>query len=320
MYTSAQFLEKHRTGLGKAAGVGWTIVRAFLVIGLSFILLYPLLYMISMAFRPVEQAYDPAVFWIPKSLTLENFKTAIYYMDYWTSIGNTLAVNVVSAMLQVIVCVFTGYGFARFNFKGKGLLFGLAVFTILLPPQVIIIPMSSSLAYFDFFGLGNIGRLFGSKWTVNLLDTVLSFYLPAAFGAGIKSGLFVFIFRQFFRNLPKELEDAAAIDGCGFFQTFIRVIVPNAIAVAITAVLLSLVWYWNDYYYSSIWLTNTRPISLALSNLSGAFGMDTQNHDPYAVITLMQAGALITIAPILVVFIALQRFFVQGVERVGIVG
>ena len=305
----------------RACGIVLTIGRILLIVGLCFVLLYPLIYMISVAFRPSEEILDPSVVWIPKSLTLDNLRLAWELMEYGESLRNTLAIHIVSSLLQVAVCALTSYGFARFEFKGKKLLFGIVVFSIMIPSQLTIIPLSRNMAFFNFFGLGELAKLFGASGTVNLLDTPLPFYIMAAFGAGIKSGLFIFIFRQFFRSLPKELEEAAAIDGCGFFRIFLRIILPNAVPVCVSAVILSVVWYWNDYYYSSMFVPNFSTVSLALAGLSDRYAaIYNAQLDPYEVVTLLQAGAMLTIIPVLVMYIFLQRKLVQGMERSGLVG
>lgn len=288
----------------RAAAIGWALFRYALLLGLSFIILYPLLYMLTMAFRPAEQIYDPSVIWVPRSLTLDNIRSAWELMDYEKSLVTTLLVNIVSSLLQVFSCAVTGYGFARFRFRGKNLCFMLVVLMVLVPSQITAMPL-----FLTFKALG-------------MLNSYLTFYLPALLGAGIKSGLFIFIFRQFFRGLPKELEDAAAIDGCGFSGCFIRIVVPNAVTVFIMSCLLSVMWYWNDTFTSSMFLTNMKTVTVALSGLSGQATLITggATADPFQIITLMQAGSLLCILPLLLLYLLLQRYFVQGVERSGIVG
>ena len=327
MYSIRSYIEDFRTNpfakkrLAKQTkSVLWVIFRALLLFGLCFVILYPILYMLSMWFRPTEEIYDPSVIWIPKSLVLDNIKSALHYMDYWNVARNSLLINLVSSLFQVATCAVTGYGFARFQFKGKNILFTLALFTIIVPSQLTIIPLSRNFAFFDFFGIGSLTGLFGKELTINLLDTPFTFYLPAIFGAGIRSGLFIFMFRQFFRGMPKELEDAGAIDGCGFFRNFISIMLPNATSIALTAIILSVVWYWNDYYYASMYIPNYGTVSLALTSLSSVFSLDNTVSSPYDTVTLMQAGAILALTPLLVMYIVHQRFFVQGVERSGIVG
>lgn len=312
-------LKKH------AGGWAWALFRTALLFGLSFVLLYPLLYTLSISFRqPVDMA-NPAVIWIPRHFTLDNLKDAYQFMDYTKSFWNTLRLGLVSSALQVASCSLVGYGFARFRFKFKGLAFGLVIFTIIIPPQVVYVPTYLMFKNFDILGiLGLAGRLTGQNLTINLLNSPLTLYLPALFGVGIRSGLFIYIFRQFYRNLPRELEDAAYIDGCGHMKTFLRIIVPNAKAAFLTVILFSIVWYWNDYYYVSMYFSNVKTVSTALAGLMDAFTTDVNfeamRTDPYMITTRLQAGCLLVITPMLVMYMALQKYFTEGIERTGLVG
>ncbi len=311
------------TALYKMAGNGWKLFRGFLLFGLGFVLLYPILYTVVMAFRPPEDIYDPTVIWISNSLTMENLNLAMELMDYGNTVKNTLFVNIGSSILQVLTCSTAGYAFARFHFKGKGLLFGVVLFTIIVPPQIISTPSYVNFQFFDFFGVGALVKvLSGVDISVSLIDTVWAFYLPALLGAGIKAGLFVFLFRQFYRGLPVELEDAAAIDGCGFLACYVRIMVPNSVSVIITSLILSAAWYWNDYYTSALYINAMNTVTPSLMNLETAskmvFGMDQS--DPYKIITLMQAGCLLTILPLILAYVVLQRFLVKGFANSGIVG
>ncbi len=293
------------------------LFRYALLIGLAFIILYPLFYIVSMAFREARDILDPSVTWIPRHFTMQNIIDAFEAMRYPQALWNTISISVVSSLLQLCSCAVVGYGFARFRFKGKSLFFGLVLLTIIIPPQIIFIPTYLMYSHYDFFGLTT--ALFGEQAYVNLIDTNWTMYLPAALGVGIRSGLFIFIFRQFFRGLPKELEDAAYVDGCGHVRTFLRVIVPNAGGAFLTVFLFSLVWYWNDYYYMSMYFNKTQNISIALQgltrNLSDLLMQNTNETSVRA-----QAGCLLTILPLLIVFIFLQKYFTEGLERTGIVG
>ncbi len=303
----------------------WALFRLALLFGLSFVLLYPLIYMVSIAFRqPIDMA-NPAVIWIPRHITADNIKDAFTFMDYPKSLWNTVRLGLVSSLLQVISCSLVGYGFARFDFKLKGLAFALVIFTIVVPPQVVYVPTYMMYKQFDIFGIMKlIGTVIGQDIRINLLDSSLTLYLPAMFGVGIRSGLFIYIFRQFYRNLPRELEDAAYIDGCGHFQTFLKIIVPNAKAAFLTVILFSIVWYWNDYYYISMYFSNVKTVSTALAGLMDAFTTDVSfeaiRTDPYMITTRLQAGCLLTILPMLLLYILLQKHFTEGIERTGLVG
>ena len=287
----------------------WSIVRAVLLIGLSFIILYPLIYMVSIAFRPLDELFDPSVVWIPKHLTLKNIKFAMEKMNMLKPVGtenslfNSVVVNLLSALLQVASTAFVGYGFARFEFKLRGFLFGVVIFTMVVPVNSIIIP------------------LFLNYRNLHLLDSYFAFYIPAILGQGLRSGLFIFIFRQFFKGMPKEFEDAASVDGCGGLRTFLQIFVPNAGPAFLTSFLFSIVWYWNDYYYSSMFFPTKQTVSLALAGLRNLLSTDaTVGRDPYQLLISLQAGSFLVCIPLLLMYMFLQRYFVQSIERTGIVG
>ena len=287
----------------------WSIVRAVLLIGLSFIILYPLIYMVSIAFRPLDELFDPSVVWIPKHLTLKNIKFAMEKMNMLKPVGtenslfNSVVVNLLSALLQVASTALVGYGFARFEFKLRGFLFGVVIFTMVVPVNSIIIP------------------LFLNYRNLHLLDSYFAFYIPAILGQGIRSGLFIFIFRQFFKGMPKEFEDAASVDGCGGLRTFLQIFVPNAGPAFLTSFLFSIVWYWNDYYYSSMFFPTKQTVSLALAGLRNLLSTDaTVGRDPYQLLISLQAGSFLVCIPLLLMYMFLQRYFVQSIERTGIVG
>lgn len=292
----------------------WSVFRFVILFGLGFVIMYPLLYMISCAFRERGDMTDPTVMWIPRHLTLNILKETFDVMDFRNTLKTTLILNVGCACVQVISCAVTGYGFARFRFKGKNLLFIIVIMMILVPPQVISLPLYT---LFRNFGIGD--------FSVNLIDNMLTMYLPAMTGNGIRAGLMILIFRQFFRGLPKELEDAAYIDGCGPFRTFVQVMAPNAASSFLTVFIFSIVWYWNDYYVSSTFFTNPKTVALMLQNLDTElklrlFKSATVEISPREQIVWKEAGCLLSITPILVLYVCLQKYFTEGIERSGLVG
>ncbi len=292
----------------------WPFFRFVILFGLGFVIMYPLIYMVSCTFRERSDMNDPTVMWIPRHYTLNIIKETIQAMDFWKTLRTTLVLNIGCSLVQVISCAITGYGFARFKFKGKNLLFGIVIMMILVPTQVISLPLYVQFRYFGIRGL----------FTVNLIDNMLTMYLPALTANGIRSGLMILIFRQFFKGLPRELEDAAYIDGCGPFKTFIRVMVPNAASSFLTVFLFSVVWYWNDYYVSTTFFTNTKTVALMLTNLDSElkirlFNDPTVQISPREEIVWKEAGCLLSIAPILVMYTFLQKYFTEGIERSGLV-
>ncbi len=304
----------------KIIGAVWPIFRFLILFGLGFVILYPIIFMLSTAFRPYDQMSDPSIIWLPKSFTLQNIQETFDIMKFDTTVLNTVRLNLVASLLQVVTCSLTGYGFARFNFKGKSILFAMVIAMILVPPQIITIPMYLQYAFFDLFGLI---PLFNGGDTITLINSGWTMYLPAMFANGIRAGLFILIFRQFFRGLPKELEDAAYLDGCGPLKTFIKVMIPNAKTSYLTVFLFSIVWYWNDFYVSSSFFTRNDTVALMLKNLSSELTSQLFNNQTpgiRAMIVWLESGCLLTIAPILIMYIFLQRYFIEGIERSGIVG
>ncbi|MDE5936068.1 MAG: carbohydrate ABC transporter permease [Ruminococcus sp.] len=292
----------------------WAFFRFLIISGIGFIVLYPLIYMVSCAFRDKIDMTDPTVVWIPRHPTLAVIQETIKAMDFWNTLESTLVLNIGCSFVQVLSCSITGYGFARFKFRGRNLLFAVVVIMIIVPPQVISLPLYS---LFRHFGIG--------AFSVNLIDSMLAMYLPAITGNGIRSGLMILIFRQFFKGLPKEFEDAAYIDGCGAFRTFVQIIIPNASSAFLTVFLFSVVFYWNDYYVSSAFFTDTKTVALMLKNLDTElklrlFDSISAEIDPREQIVWKQAGCLISITPVLIMYIFLQKYFTEGIEHSGIIG
>lgn len=291
----------------------WGFFRFVILFGLGFIILYPLIYMISCAFRGRADMNDPTVMWLPRHYTLDIIKETWRAMDMGSTLKTTLFLNIGCSLVQVMSCAVTGYGFARFNFRGKKLLFGIVIMMILVPPQLISLPLYTQ---FRFFGIKGV-------FSVNLIDSMLTMYLPAMTANGIRSGLMILIFRQFFRGLPKELEDAACIDGCGPFMTFIRVMIPNAASAFLTVFLFSVVWYWNDYYVSTAFFTNTQTVATVLHDLDtrlsrALYGDAKIKASARELIVWKEAGCLMSILPILIMYIFLQNHFTEGIERSGL--
>jgi multiple sugar transport system permease protein len=308
--------------LGKSSAIAIKFLRFYLLLGVCFVLLYPLLYMLSNAFRPFSELSDPGVIWIPKQFTMDNFRIAFDALSYRVSALNTARISIVSALLQLISCSLIGYGLARYRFAERGLIFALALFTIIVPPQTIILSTFLNFRFFDYLGLEPILRLVFPNLKESILDTAWTFYLPAITGTGIRSGLFIFIFRQFFKGLPKELEYSAKIDGCGAYSTYFRVMLPNSGAVIITVFLFSVVWYWNDYYAPALLLSNNFPLSVALSRIRSALqlmNVAEENVSADQVRVYLQAASLLYILPMLVLYIFTQRYFTESIERTGLV-
>jgi multiple sugar transport system permease protein len=299
----------------------WAFVRFILIVGLSFVILYPILKKISTAIKDRTDLYSPIVVWIPENLSLDNFMYAIRTMDYWNTLLNTSFLASMTTVLTACSCALAGYGFARLKFKGSNLLFACVILTILVPPTTILIPMYLNLKDFTLLGLI---PLFNGGRSVNLLNTYWPFILTSIFGISYKAGLFIFIFRQFFRGIPKEVEEAAYVDGANVTRTFTWIMLPNAIPAILTVCLFSFVWQWNDSFFTTTYLTSAKVMSTQLSslpfNLQIALSGTAGRQDPFYLDMVQDTGTLLAILPLILIYLFVQRYFVESVERTGVVG
>ena len=233
---------------------------------------------------------------------------------------NSGILAVTCTVLSVFVCSLAGYGFACFQFRENRLLFLVVILTILIPPQLTGLPNYVLFSSFDFFGL--FRAITGHATNLNLLNNMGVMMLMAALGQGLRAGLFIFIFRQYYKGVPNELEQAAVIDGCGYTATYFRIMLPNAGGPIRICTLFSLVWYWSDYYTLSTYLPDVRIVSSVLgdmrSSLQHILAQDAL--DPYKIITIEQAACIASVLPLLLLFLIVQKTFARSVETTGLVG
>ncbi len=285
----------------------WPVFRALILAGLCFVILYPHIFMISCAFRERNDMNDPTVMWIPRHFTLDAIKETARAMDLGNTLVNTLFINIGCSFCQIFTTAVTRYGFARVQFKGKKILFAVVILMILVPPQVILLPQ------YDLFK------------ALGVINTAWTMYLPAMTANGIRAGIMIFIFRQFFRGLPKELEDAACLDGCGPFRTFLVIMMPNALSSFLTVFLFAVVWYWNDYYVCNAFFSSNRTLALTIKNIQPVLNAALFNDASLRVsareyVVWTQAACLMSISPMLLMYVFLQKHFTEGIERSGLVG
>ena len=301
----------------KALSVVAMIARYIFLLLIGYVVLFQLFYMVSYAFRPDEQLYDPAVVWLPRTWTLENFGSAFLALEYGKSLMTTVTYLMVSAVLEIVSCALVAYGLARFKFPEQKLIFALVLLTILVPPQMLSVASYVQFSRLDFLGiLKLINWITGESFRIKAIDTVWSFWLPSLFGVGIRSGLFIFIYRQFFTSLPRELEEAAWIDGAGSVRTFTNIIVPSSGSAVLTVSIFSILWHWNDYYQSSMYIESGKTLNLALDRMTSALKELDQKNTP----NLQMAACFLVILPVLILYMIAQRWFIRSIERSGIVG
>ena len=278
----------------------WKLVRAVILLGLCYIILYPFFIKVVNAFKTYSDFIDPTVRFLPKTFTWGNVRHVVKEMSYWSALQNTLLISVALGALQTLVCAVVGYGFARFQFKGRNLCFFLVIFSLIVPSQTILLPL-----YLKFKAFLGVFKLIGTAWPLVILSMT---------GLGIKNGLYIFMFRQFFRNMPKELEEASYLDGCGTLRTFTKIMLPAATAVMTTVFLLALAWQWTDTVFSPLFLDEVNILSKNVSALAQSAGK------PIEVANYVNIGAVLAVLPIALIYIVLQKFFVESIDRAGIVG
>lgn len=301
------------------------IIRWAFLLSISYILLYPMIYMISSAFRDAQDFVDPTVVWVPKNFSVNNFVIAFKALDYLKTFWNTFRMEIISAFIEIVMCSITAYGLARFDFKEKKLLMGMLIVTILVPTQMIMLPLMVNMHYLDVFGiLGFISEKIGTELRPNLLNTAWAFYVPSIFAVGLKAGLFTYMYVQFFKGLPKELEEAASIDGAGPVKTFLTIVVPSSGTIFLTVTIFSIIWHWNDVYLSGLFLSQDYPLSVQLSRIFTILGsgIDGVKYGSYsrATVGIVMAACLLVILPMLIMYCILQKQFIKSIDRVGIVG
>jgi multiple sugar transport system permease protein len=310
-----------------AGNITYKFFRAILLFGLCFLILQPLLDKVSVSFMEEQDLYDATVISIPRHFSVSNYIVAGELLKYWPSLFKTLGIMLVSAVLQIGACTLAAYGFARYKFPLKNLLFMCVMLIIVVPPQTI---MSSLYLNFQFFDIFGIFRLIRGE-PLNLLDSVVGYWLLSATGMGLKSGLYIFMLRQYFRGVPKELEEAAWVDGCGRFKTFIRIMLPDAAPMLTSCFLFSFVWQWTDSLFTPLFLNNKGMLSSGLGRLAENFmrwwgsvnsAAGMAGHANMAPMGYTQAiiatGMLMCLAPLVALYMVAQKAFVESLSQTGI--
>lgn len=299
----------------------YKVIRAILLFGMCFLILQPIFNKISISFMAEEDLYDATIIAIPVHFTTDNYLLSAELMNFAGTLLNTILISFSVALLQITVCTLVGYGFARFEFPLKKLWFACVILVIIIPPQTVSTALYLHFRYFDVMGLFKLIKGEG----INLRGSVLPYYLMSATCMGLKNGLYIYMIRQFFRNIPKELEEAAYVDGCGTLKTFLRIMLPDATPILTSCFLFSFVWQWTDGFYSQTFLGNTSLLSLRLSRI----GEQLSHHLVYNLHRatgasigytncIIATGTLMVIMPLLIIYLFAQKGFVESLSSSGI--
>lgn len=277
-----------------------------LLLDFGFVYIYPVIYMVLVSLMPTSDLINPTIQWIPTYLDFENFKQVYTALDYGSTFTNTVIIAGVASILQTLSCALAGYGLAKFRVPLKKFWIGMLILVFVVPSSLTMVPQ---------YVLFNNYKLVGSP---------LSIWLPAAFGQGVKSSLFVLIFMQGF-SYPKAYDEAAQIDGAGAMRRFFQIALPMVVPTIILSLLLSFVWYWNETARASMYLDGqVMTLPLQLDKFNSLFG----NAYPASAGSslnrlnerIQMAATLLTVGPLMILYLIMQKKFVEGVEASGITG
>lgn len=313
---SNNYLLKRRIGTGV-----FKFCRGIMLFGLAFLILQPILSKLSVSFMLERDLYDATIINIPRNWTTDNYEMASRLMNYRHGLINTLWISLVVALVQLASTTLVGYGFARYNFPGKKIWFAAVILSIVIPPQTLLTALYLNFKYFDIFGI--IKAIKGQP--INMLGSIWPYLMISAGCMGLKNGLYVFMLRQYFRNVPKELEEAAYVDGCGKFKTFLVIMLPDARPMLTSIFLFAYVWQWTDTFYASFFLDRFGLLSNAVGGLGDKLNSYIQQITNRVQIPsigytqcIISTGTLMVIAPLIIIYLIAQKGFVESIAQAGI--
>ena len=320
----------------QVSNFSFNLISIILILGLCFVILYPFLQLVPTVLSALEDLGNPNVIWIPEEWSTLSFTAAARMtmgegvMTMAKSIGFALVLMVV----QVFVSAMTGYTMARVKYKWLSpLMFMMVILVFLTPRQSLLL---AQYIYFSNFDAMGVMRILHNIWPSIPDETILignpsALYIMAALGNGVNQSLMILIFSQFFKNIPKELEEAALIDGCGFYRTYFKIMVPNAIPAIVIVAILSFVWNYGDTYYTRYFDPDGAHLAsklattfidankfILLDRVRAWYGVPVTTDMTFD--TLKQAGVLIFLAPLVLLYLFAQRWLVENLENSGLVG
>jgi multiple sugar transport system permease protein len=256
---------------------------------LALMFAMPFFWMVSSSLKSISDLaeYPPKL--IPAVFVWSNYPEALRAAPFGIYFLNTIKITALGMLGQVFSGSLVAYGFARLRFKGSGFWFMVLLSTMMLPQQVTLIPQ-----YLLFRELG---------W----LNTIAPLVVPAYFG----TPFYIFLLRQFFMTIPKELDEAAIVDGCGRFGIFWRIIIPLSRPILTTIVAFSFIAHWNDFFGPLIYLTDPKTMTVAV-------GLLTFKNDTQTLFHLLMAASTIALVPVVIVFFIAQRYFVSSITMTGL--
>ena len=297
-----------------------SIARGLLLFGLCFMIIQPMIIRFCSSLMVESDLYDSTIVLLPRHVTLENYKIVADLTSFPKSMINTLWTSLLVSLCQVLACTLVGYGFARYSFPLKKFWFACVVLLIIVPPQTIQTSLYVQFASFDFLGI--FTALTGGP--LNLRTSIFPYVLMSLTCMGLKDGLYIYMLRQYFKSIPKSLEEAAYVDGCSTMHTFVKIMLPDAIPTIASCFLFSFVWQWTDLFYSRNFLSGYSIYSVQLSSIVSRMSRYFNNGSDVAVVVpnarqqqLIFVGVLICSIPLIILYCFTQRTFVESIAMSG---
>ena len=292
-----------------------------LMFSLCFLILQPFFNKISLAFMSQNDLGDSTVVAIPREPTLENFKMVWELLDFNETLPFTILLCLSTGLLSTISSLLVGYGFARYEFPLKKFWFACVILMIVLPVQSYSISLYLGFRFFDVFGI--IEMLTGDN--LNLIGTVFPLLMLSMTAVGLKNGLYIYLFYQHFRNIPKDLEEAAYLDGCGTLKTLFKIMVPDAMPLAVSCMLFAFVWQWTDHQFTNLLLSSDKFLATRLNGLyqlisqEGFEELVDNAASIYIYIDCLTATAtLLMMIPVVTLYLIGQKKFVESLSFSGV--
>jgi multiple sugar transport system permease protein len=353
-HISISKIRKYLFGHKASGGVIGKLVIYVLLIGISYVFLFPIIRMILLSFMTRKDLLSPEVSWIPTGLTFSNFVVSNHvlqllppswfapglsfidrFLGTFTNPGNLIKslFNMTTlALIQTVIAAFTGFAFARYNFKFKKFFFVMLLVSFIIPlpmvtvPRIMIISGIQEKIWIPIYDALFANNFLGSFFSRALFSTLIPQVLFSFFGQGINSAILILIFYNFFKMIPITLDEAARIDGASSFQVFWHIYVKLVVPIILIVFLFSFIWNWNDIYTATIYYQSGNPLVVMRLSLFDSIFADQANSAPGDVgIGLINEGyksaaTFLSILPLFIIYIVAQKQFIAGIERTGMTG
>ncbi|WP_248930943.1 carbohydrate ABC transporter permease [Paenibacillus hamazuiensis] len=268
-------------------------VKHVLIIAFGLLMMYPVLWLLSSSFKPNDLIFTDTSLW-PKTFTLSNYANGwkgLQGVSFGRFFANSLQISVLSVLGNVITCSLAAFAFARLEFRLKRLWFSMMLVTIMLPYHVTLVPQY--VLYNKFEWINTYLPLIVPKWLAH-------------------DSFFILLMVQFIRGLPKELDESATIDGCGHGQIYLRIVLPMLVPALITTSIFTFIWTWDDFFSQMIYLNNIKLFTVQLG-IRSLF--DPSGQSDWGALLAM---SVLSLAPIMVIFLSFQKYFVDGIATTGL--